>query len=99
MSDNNDRSSLFAHTTKNIEQSFCFLRRKNGCRFIKNEKLSAMIQHFNNFNSLLFTHRHRIYFLIRIKKKSVLFFKFIYFNSNFFLVKKKRRTVTKHNVF
>ena len=84
MSDYYNGFSVFFHAAQNIKKLFCFLRGKNGGRFVKNKNIRTAVKHFDYFNGLLFRNGHFIYFFERVNLKTVFFAYFFNFLGGFF---------------
>ena len=52
MGNDNDRTSIVTHVSKNIEQPVGFLWRQHCCRLIQDQDPCSTIQHLHNFNCL-----------------------------------------------
>ena len=53
MGDEQDGLALFGQFLHDLHQLFDFLRRKHGCRFVKNEHLVITVEHFEDLGALL----------------------------------------------
>ena len=73
MGDDDDGLAVRLHAPQHVEQAGDFLGRQHRRGLVQNQNIRAAVQHFENFNRLLFGHGHIIDFLLRVQVEAVFF--------------------------
>ncbi len=86
MGNDNDRTSIVTHVSKNIEQPVASCGVKHCCRLIQDQDPCSTIQHLHNFNCLFFRNGHFVDFFGKVQIKTIFIDQFLNIFGYFFIL-------------
>ena len=99
MGNDNDRTSIVTHVSKNIEQPVGFLWRQHCCRLIQDQNPCSTIQHLHNFNCLFFRNGHFVDFFGKVQIKTIFIDQFLNIFGYFFHIESGLTRQAQYNIF
>ena len=73
MRDDDDGLAVRLHSSKHVEQARDFLRSEHRRGLVQNQNIRAAVEHFDDFDRLLFGYGHIVNSLLRLDMEAVLF--------------------------